>query len=781
MMGNYHVRFGKELLALKHERKSNTMPWVGRLTSLIVTAHAFVMSTLSNTVATCDIDLQGSCLCVVGVIIFIISHTAFLPGLTEPNKTVCAVVGYSGVLRSNPHRLAEHWKAVLYGDVKKLDTHIVDEKEPRAPSGSVCPSSAELSSQLGTKNTVGIINDCIVLPAETSLNEGSNAQAPNQDTLGAASGSQAAPNQDNSGIQDVTASADNLPLTDKRARSQHSTASKGGKAGSVNRSTRKGEILETHLYKVVLSELNKYKDSNGKYNGIIRILDSKMLQTCYSLIKSNPGNMTPGTTDITLDGLNTEWFDKTAKVLIEGRFKFTPARQILIPKPNKPGQFRQILIANPREKIVQKALQVLLNTIFEPTFSKTSFGFRPGLSLVNALDKLHMRGGHMAWAINGDITKCFDSIPHQVIMNSIKEQITCVRTLTLIERGLKIGYVNEKGVIVKSKMGTPQGSILSPLLANIVLNKLDKFIESLDDSLNFGKKRQRSKAYQRLESLRAYYKVRNPQLANEKLKEMRKLSKYEMNDENYRRAIYVRYADDFVILLASTREFALELKAKIAQFLKENCGLELNDQKTTVTNTKKGFTFLGAFLKRRNNKSIFNSFKGRAGNKITRSSSLRMAVDAPIENLINKLIEHGFARRNHLSTVLAKSKTDMIHLTHFDIIRFYNSKITGLLTAFRFVGNFSALAKVVWILRQSCALTLARKFKLRTMKRAFTTFGFDLMDPDTGVKLNIPETFKATYNYETSGHEVVGNLTEAADQKLTKNLMGRKTYKGITN
>jgi hypothetical protein len=158
-----------------------------------------------------------------------------------------------------------------------------------------------------------------------------------------------------------------------------------------------------------------------------------------------------------------------------------------------------------------------------------------------------------------------------------------------------------------------------------------------------------------------------------------------------------------------------------------------------------------------------------------------MAVDAPIENLINKLIEHGFARRNHLSTVLAKSKTDMIHLTHFDIIRFYNSKITGLLTAFRFVGNFSALAKVVWILRQSCALTLARKFKLRTMKRAFTTFGFDLMDPDTGVKLNIPETFKATYNYETSGHEVVGNLTEAADQKLTKNLMGRKTYKGITN
>lgn len=180
-----------------------------------------------------------------------------------------------------------------------------------------------------------------------------------------------------------------------RTRSQHSIATESKKAGSVKDSYHKGEILENRLYRVVLSDLNKYKSEDGKYNGIIRIINSKMLQTCYSLIKSNPGNMTPGTEDITLDGINLEWFDKTAVDILEGRFKFSPARQILIPKPNKPGEVRPLLIANPREKIVQKALQVLMNTIFDPHFSKTSYGFRPGRSLINALNRIHKRGGPM--------------------------------------------------------------------------------------------------------------------------------------------------------------------------------------------------------------------------------------------------------------------------------------------------------------------------------------------------------------------------------------------------
>jgi len=251
-----------------------------------------------------------------------------------------------------------------------------------------------------------------------------------------------------------------------------------------------------------------------------------------------------------------------------------------------------------------------------------------------------------------------------------------------------------------------------------------------------------------------------------------------MNENGFRRGIYVRYADDFVILLAATREYAILLKEKIATFLKEACGLELNDQKTTITRTRDGFMFLGAEIKKRENSSIFNSFEGVAGNKITRRSTLRMAVDAPIKLLVEKLINNGFARRNHLAKVIAKGKTDMIHLTHFDIIRFYNSKITGLLNAYRFAGNFSIMARVIWVLRQSCALTLARKFKLKTMAKAVATFGPYLEDSSTGVSLNIPESYKATYDYDSEPHAIFENPEKVVDQILKTSWAGKLT-KGI--
>lgn len=653
-----------------------------QLFNVIITAHAFIMSTPFHSINTGGVALQEANLCLVGILIYlIISNTTSLPGIIEPNKTISAVVGYRNALPITPHKETVHREVVLHGDAKKLDTQVVDQKEPRAPSGFVCPGLAEVISSKRTKGTVGIINDGSILLAKTSPNEGNAiAQAPKQDDLRATN----TLNPDNRGTRDVTASIDDKLIM--RARSQHSIEPQSEKAGSAKNSNPKGEILENRLYRVILRELNNYKTDDGKYNGIIRIIDSMMLQTCYSLIKSNPGNMTQATENITLDGLNLEWFNKTAIDIREGRFKFSPARQILIPKPNKLGEFRSLLIASPREKIVQKALQGLLNAIFEPHFSKTSYGFRPGRSLVNALNKIHKRGGPMSWAINGDITKCFDRIPHDIIISAIKERISCVRTLNLIERGLKAGFKDEKGQVTKTKIGTPQGSILSPLLSNIVLDKLDKYIESLDEELNFGVKRKSNPAYARLENLRQYYKR---SLAREHLKKMRLLSKLDTHDENFRRAIYIRYADDFVIFLASTRKYATVLKEKIANFLNEACGLELNDLKTTITNARDGCRFLGAEIKKRDNSSIFNSFLGKTGNKITRRSTLRIAVDAPIKSLIENLIVNGFARRNHLAKVLAKGKTDMIHLTHYDIIRFYNSKITGLLNAYRFAGNYA--------------------------------------------------------------------------------------------
>jgi len=143
-----------------------------------------------------------------------------------------------------------------------------------------------------------------------------------------------------------------------------------------------------------------------------------------------------------------------------------------------------------------------------------------------------------------------------VILREVKDKVSCVRTLTLIERHLKAGYINNKGILVRSTIGTPQGSIISPLLANIVLNKLDQFIENKKSILNVGTKRKANPQYISLENRRKYYKTRDPIIARQALIDMRKISKFDMMDNSFRRFIYIRYADDFVILLANTLDEA---------------------------------------------------------------------------------------------------------------------------------------------------------------------------------------------------------------------------------
>jgi hypothetical protein len=255
------------------------------------------------------------------------------------------------------------------------------------------------------------------------------------------------------------------------------------------------------------------------------------------------------------------------------------------------------------------------------------------------------------------------------------------------------GYIDENGVRQQSMIGTPQGSILSPLLANIVLNKLDQFMASHQGTLNFGTKRKVNAKYQALENRRKYYKLRNPDIARQALLDMRKLSKFDMFDGTYGRSLYLRYADDFVVLMANTLKEATEFKALITKFLKDECGLDLNQEKTTITNTRDGFKFLGAWVQRRKNVSLYNTYK-KGHRTITRRTTPRMAVDAPIALILDKLVSNGFARRNHEGRLLAKGLTSMIHLSHFDIIRYFNSKITGLLSAYSFAGNFASMNKV---------------------------------------------------------------------------------------
>lgn len=242
-----------------------------------------------------------------------------------------------------------------------------------------------------------------------------------------------------------------------------------------------------------------------KTMNIGRIANMKNLITAYEEIKSNPGNMTRGTSAGTLDGVNMKYFEELQKKLRAGTYRFPPARRIQIPKPGK-AETRPLTIASPRDKIVQKAIQQVMNEVYEPRFLDTSHGFRPNRGTHTAIQYVEAKFQSVQFIIEADFTKAFDSIQHKKLMRIIERDCGCDKTLNLIKSGLKAGYVELGELHNTLGVGTPQGSILSPLLCNVFLHKLDEFIEELKREYNKGTKKPRNKEYERIQNRVKYMK-----------------------------------------------------------------------------------------------------------------------------------------------------------------------------------------------------------------------------------------------------------------------------------
>jgi len=569
-----------------------------------------------------------------------------------------------------------------------------------------------------------------------------------------------------------------------RVRSHHSRIgsndpspddSKGGsrkKPTKDNEISKINKITESILRKVVESKLGNYLNNESKYgNGLIRIIaNTEFLLACYILIKGNSGNMTKGIDNTTLDGINIDWFKNAAKKMLDGSYMFNAVRLVEIPK--KKGRTRKLGVGSPREKIVQKAIQILLNAIYEPLFLDCSHGFRPNKSTHSALNKLYLHGDNYAWVINGDISNCFDSIPHDLILDNLRKKIVCVRTLTLIQRCINAGVLDKGNKeIIKRNVGVPQGSVISPILANIVLHELDKHIEEIiKGKFEKGNQRGRNKEYQELTNyLRGNFdKIEERKKA---LKKSRLLSSRDNNDPNFRRLLYVRYADDFVVLITGNKKDTQNIRSQIDEYLKVYCGLTLNLEKSTINILSKGFMFLGAYCKKLIRSFYFVKTK-RGDRHFRRRVTPKLYITAPIKELINKLIKTGFARRNDKSLLLAKGKQEMAFMDHSDILRYYNYVINGILTYYSFAGNRSSLHRIFWILRQSCALTLCRKYKLRSMKACFKKFGFDIKDTLTDMRIKIPKSLPVLHKYNNSS---VGFDHKTLELNLAKSWAGKLT------
>ncbi len=327
---------------------------------------------------------------------------------------------------------------------------------------------------------------------------------------------------------------------------------------------------------------------------IYRLLYNRNLYLrAYGRLYSNQGAMTKGTTAETVDGMSLAKIDRIIDKLRYERFRWTPVRRVNIPKSN--GQTRPLGIPTWTDKLLQEVIRMILEAYYEPQFSDHSHGFRPRRGCHTALSEVARTWTGVRWFVEGDIKVCFDNIDHEVLLSALGEKLHDNRFLRLLKYLLKAGYM-EDWKYGRTLSGTPQGSIVSPILANIYLDRLDKYVETVLIPANTrGQVRRRNPAWTRLRNRMSYHKkVGHHSLAVELRKEMQQQPSGDPYDPGYRRLRYVRYADDFVLGFIGPKAEAKQIKESLETFLRDSLKLELSKEKTLITHaTSQAAKFLG--------------------------------------------------------------------------------------------------------------------------------------------------------------------------------------------
>jgi hypothetical protein len=319
----------------------------------------------------------------------------------------------------------------------------------------------------------------------------------------------------------------------------------------------------------------------------------------------------------------------------------------------------------------------------------------------------------------------------------LREQIADEAFLSLIVKFLQAGHRDPKtGHLVQSEIGVPQGGVLSPILCNIVMHKFDAYMENYISKFEKGKHRKHNPLYQKLQHLRKI--ARTPAERGKYLNLMRNVPTGDPKDPNYKRMMYVRYADDFVILILGSKDDATLVKTRAKDILKKQCGAELNEEKTIITNMGEGFSFLGADIRKMERNTEFLGSMGAKGK--ARIITRRLLMNAPMKALLGNLVKAKMLKVNRVQKFIPIGCTQLNNLSHYEILKAYNYKINGIVNFYSFASNYSKLASIIWYLRLSCALTLARKNKLGTARKAFEKYGTWLADPETGQKMMYPKS-----------------------------------------
>lgn len=477
----------------------------------------------------------------------------------------------------------------------------------------------------------------------------------------------------------------------------------------------------------VLNGLSKHSPQvNYRYERLYRILfNEEMFYNAYQRIYAKEGNMTEGSDGKTIDGMSLNRISKLINLLRTEAYQPQPSRRTYIKK--KDGKMRPLGIPSFDDKLVQEVVRVILEAIYEGQFLDCSHGFRPKRSCHTALTKIKKTFTGAKWFVEGDIKGFFDAIDHEVLIDILKERISDDRFLRLIRKFLKAGYL-EDWTFHKTFSGTPQGGIVSPILANIYLDRLDRYMAKYAE--NFAKGNRIKPHERRLEfenkKRRITQKLKNVKDETERLevvKQIRAIDKERLSfpscdemDKDYRRLQYVRYADDFLIGIIGSKEDGKRIKDDIKSFLEADLKLELSEAKTLITHSATAAKFLGyeVLVKRSNlaRRDKMNRLKRGYNKKVY----LRISMATIRQKLLDSEILEIKKKDNGKEWWKPREDTKCLNNDDLEILQMFNYKLRGFANYYAIANNSALLHTYSYIMEYSMYRTFACKYRSTVRK-----------------------------------------------------------------
>lgn len=441
----------------------------------------------------------------------------------------------------------------------------------------------------------------------------------------------------------------------------------------------------------------------------------------YKNLYANSGAATKGVNEDTADGFSEAKIDSIIKALADETYQPMPVRRTYIQKKNNRKKLRPLGIPTFTDKLVQEVLRMILEAVYEPIFLDVSHGFRPKRSCHTALKQLRREFNGARWFVEGDIKGCFDNINHDVLVGLLNNKIKDARITKLIYKFLKAGYL-EDWQYHKTYSGTPQGGIISPLLANIYLHELDKFVMKLKSEFDTPGVGQITPEYRELhnEIKRLSYRLtkvtgeeRELILAEYKPKRQ-KLMSIPCTAQTDKKLKYVRYADDFLIAVKGSREDCQWIKSKLTEFIGNTLKMELSEDKTLITHSSKCARFLGYDVRVRRSGKIK---RGGPGHVKMRTLNGGVELLVPFNDKIRQFIfTKGTAIQKEDGSMYPVHRKYMVGLTDLEIVSVYNAELRGICNYYGMASNFRKLHYFAYLMEYSCLKTLASKHKTSLSK-----------------------------------------------------------------